>query len=303
MQWGTRLGKKASMLLAVAGLLCVGLPIGFSQTPNTPPAVEWQIGYGHPGPYDDTNVGASSNLIQTIDGGYVFMDLGWSYQFTFMPSTIFKVDSSGNLQWTKTIDFLEARTIVQTNDEGYEISGYWSTYGTTYENTPTLIKTDPEGEVQWVANYSSVPDLGIASTGIGTSDDGVVFWNDGDITKTDPSNSTQWVKHLTYTGADGTAPLELTSVIETSDGALAAIGVGYSLFDNPRTGRVYLVKTEAFLPVPSPNQLPTPIPTAEPASTALFIALIILVAVGTIALIVVILTVLLVYYRRSSRKS
>jgi len=264
------------------------------------PAIEWQEDYGHPGPYDDTNVQSASNLIQTSDGGYAFMDLGWGYQFTFVPSTIYRVDSSGSLQWTKTIDFLAASKIIQTNDEGYEVTGHWSTNGTTYEYTPTLIKTDPQGNIQWAANFSSIPDLGFSSTEIETIDGGFAYWKDGSITKTDSENNTQWVKNLTYTGADGTAPLKLSSVIETSDGALAALGVGYSLFDNPRTGRVYLIKTEAFLPLPSQTPLPTPLPTPtpEPISTALVIAVVILVALGTVALLVFVGAGLRVYLKK-----
>jgi len=89
-------------------------------------------------------------------------------------------------------------------------------------------------------------------------------------------------------------------VIETSDGALAALGVGYSLFDNPRTGRVYLIKTEAFLPLPSQTPLPTPLPTPtpEPISTALVIAVVILVALGTVALLVFVGAGLRVYLKK-----
>jgi hypothetical protein len=302
--------KQVTLLLVAAILLCIeSLPSVFSQTsdnaPISAPAIERQTDYGRAGVYDGTGVQSASNLIQTSDGGYAFMDLGWGYQFTFEPSTFFKVDSLGNVQFEKTIDFLAASSIIQTNDEGYEIAGYWSTYGTTYEHTPTLVKMDYQGNIQWAANFSSVPDLGIASTGIETSDGGFAYWKDGSITKNDSNNNTQWVKNLTYTGADGTAPLELSSVIETSDGALATLGVGYNLFDNPRTGKIYLIKTEAFLPIPSqallPTPIPTPTPTPEPISTALVIAIVILVAIGTIALIVVICTGLLVYYRKSRR--
>lgn len=307
---GDSTSKQITLLLIAAILLFIEpLPIVFSQTsvnaPVSAPAIEWQQEYGRAGVYDDTGVESASNLIQTSDGGYAFMDLGWSYQFTFEPSAFFKVDSSGNVQFEKTINFFEASTVIQTNDEGYEIAGQWSTFGTTYEYTPTLIKTDPQGNIQWTANYSSVPDLGINSTEIQTSDGGFAYWKDGSITKTDWDNAAQWVKNLTYTGADGTAPLKLSSVIETSDGAFAILGVGYNLFDNPRTGKIYLIKTEAFLPIPSqaplPTPVPTPTPTPEPISTALVIAIVVLVAIGTVALIVVLCAGLLVYYKKSRR--
>ena len=79
-------------------------------------------------------------------------------------------------------------------------------------------------------------------------------------------------------------------MIETSDGALAALGVGYSLFDNPRTGRIYLIKTEPFLPLPSQSPLPTPFP-AQTVEVTIVILVIIVVAV-------VVGVGLLVYFKR-----
>ena len=114
-----------------------------AQTSNatiSAPEIKWQQTYVHTGYYGDTGIESASNVIQTNDGGYAFMDLGWSYQFTFVPSTIFKVDSSGNIQWKKTFNFFQASTLIQTSDYGYEISGHWDTYGTTYDHTPTLYK-------------------------------------------------------------------------------------------------------------------------------------------------------------------
>jgi hypothetical protein len=72
-------------------------------------------------------------------------------------------------------------------------------------------------------------------------------------------------------------------VIETSDGALAALGVGYSLFDNPRTGRIYLIKTEAFLPLPSQTPLPTPIAIPSQAPTVEVIIVISVIVVVVVA--------------------
>jgi hypothetical protein len=273
------------LALAVALLLNTELlPYVLSQTQNngsvSAPAIEWQEKYGG-------SIAFASNLIQTSDGGYVFMNLGWYHSLSFFPATVYKVDSSGSLQWNKTVEDLKASTILQTNDEGYEITGEWhSTY------TPTLVKMDSQGSIQWVANYSSVPDLGVASTrSIQTSDGGFAYWTDGDvyygdgnITKTDSNNNTQWVKQLTYRGIDGTAPLKLYSVIETSDGALAALGVGKDLFDNLFTGKIYLIKTEAFLPLPSQAPLQTPMPTPLPALTveaAVIVSLIVGVVVVT----------------------
>jgi hypothetical protein len=255
------------------------------------PATEWQKDYGQADLNRGMGIESASNLIQTNDGGYAFLDLGWGYQTHFKPSTLYKVDSSGNVQWNKTIEVFSASTIIQTSDRGYEISGGWNTYGTTYEFTPTLIKTDSQGNIQWVQNYTSVPDLGIASSRIQTSDGGFAYWKGGIITKTDSNNNKQWIKNVTYPIDEPilTYPLALSSLIETSDGALAGLGVGDYILSNSRTGKIYLVKTEAFLPLPSPTQLPTPIltpiPTPTPTiamqtnSNTIFIALVLIIAV------------------------
>lgn len=238
-----------------------------AQLTNQAPNIEWQKTYG------SYYVVESSNLIQTNDGGYAFMDSGYTYQSWLMPATVFKVDSKGNQQWNKTIAQFTGSRIIQTNDKGYEITGTWYLPNSVSAVTPTLIKIDTHGNIQWIQNYTTLPDLGINYTtyytgnqigaSISTSDTGSIYWNDGNILKTDSNNNTQWVKTLTYDViiTNSSALLLLTSVIETSDGAIAALGIapaGHSTF--PTQGIMYLIKLEPFLPVPSPTQLPTPIP-------------------------------------------
>ena len=279
------IGMMLILAVAVSLLVITGLLHGVSSQTSgtasvTAPATVWQKEYGEHEYVDTFDIDESTtNLIQTSDGGYAFLSHAWGHQFTFTPSTFYKVDSSGIMQWNKTIRFLSALTLIQTNDEGYEIAGYWSTYGTTYKHTNTIVKTDFQGNIEWVKNYSSVPsmpDLGIASKSIQTSDGGFAYlqfgvnfkWRtftipSGGIVKTDSNNNTQWVKNLTYPSLYGDLPLVLSSLIETSDGALAGLGVGshgLGYYD----GRIYLVKTEAFLPLPTQTPLPTPIPTLTP---------------------------------------
>jgi hypothetical protein len=193
------------LAFAVSLLLSTGLLSNISaQTSSnasvSAPAIAWQQEYEGWTEY-------VSNVIQTSDGGYAFMNIGYAHQSYAVPSVIYKVDSLGNVQWNKTMDHFFGSIIIQTSAEGYEISGRWQTYGTTYEYTPTIIKTDSQGNIQWVANYSSIPDLGINPTSIQTSDGGVAYlqhWTvslygttglpSGGIVKTDSSHHTQWVK-------------------------------------------------------------------------------------------------------------
>jgi hypothetical protein len=201
------------------------------------------------------------------------MNKGYLHYGPVSPAIVFKVNSSGSIEWKKTLDSYLARNIIQTNDLGYEITGNWQTTG-PYNSTASLIKLGDQGNVQWVKNYSSIsdmPDFGVSSF-IQTSDGGFVYWASGIVTKCDPENITQWVKSITYYVDVPTinyypshqVPLPISSVIETSDGSIAILGVGYSVLGNYYTGKIYLIKTEPFLPTPSQTLLPTPISTASP---------------------------------------
>lgn len=296
----------AAILIALSIILTVTLQTTVnaqSNLPNSAPAIEWQKKFS--GNYSN-HVLESSNLIQTSDGGYAFMDIGYTYQGFIEGATIFKVDSEGNTQWSKFIDLFIGSTIIQTSDKGYEISGWWNI------GSPTLIKTDVNGNIQWNQNYTTLPNLGVnyypiemfptafggvQGGSIKTSDDGFVSWMAGsgysgtspNIIKTDSNNNTQWSNTLTYQGVGsdplGYYPLILTSIIETSDGAMAALGVGpvgYSTF--PSMGIINLVKLEPTLPAPSPTQLPTTIPTVPELSWLLTVPLLLSLLFTTLAL-------------------
>jgi len=207
------------------------------------------------------------------------MDLGWSYGLTSIPATVYKVNSSGVTQWQKSINLFQGSEVIQTTDNGYKISGYWlSNQGigsTGFVTTPTIIKMDSEGNIQSVENYSTLPSLVVVPSDIRTSDGGFVYWQLGNITKTDSENKTQWVEQLNYNSSvDGTEPLFVSSVLETSDGGLVVLGIGYSEFDNYRTGNIYLIKLEPFLPLP-----------VQPQFSVEWIILVIVFVVITISLL------------------
>jgi hypothetical protein len=260
-------------------LLLIIFPIAFSillpntlkaqpnDSLNSPPKIEAQVTC-----FKDWVSGAS-NIIQTTDGEYVFMTLSWSHQGFFTPSTVYKVDSLGVMQWNKTIPLFSGDAIIQTSDGGYEISGDWVLWITNPSANvdQTIIKLDSGGNIQWVQNATilPLPDLLAVSHDIHTSDGGHVYWStEGTISKSDSHNNTQWVMNLTYNtwygvSLNSTVPMTIFSVIETSDGALAILGFGSEVNNGFfALGKVYLIKTEAFLPPPSPTQLPTPIPTS-----------------------------------------
>jgi hypothetical protein len=307
------MSKKPFLIaLLIVLILFGGLPL--ASAPDSAPEIEWQRDYG-----GERGV---NNLIQTSDGGYAFTSSAWSYLNWFHPSTFYKVDSSGSLQWSKTFPFFSADTVIQTNDEEYEITGSWETE-TLFESTRrvkddefnTIIKTDSQGNIQWIQNYTSMPDLGVNSTFIQTSDGGyayVDYWyvgatettfDAGGVVKLDSNYNVQWVKNLTYVypprAPNGTLPLALYSLIETSDGALAVLGVGLRSQHFKITGIIYLVKTEPFLPLPSQTPLPTPIPTPTP--TPLPALKVEAAVVVSIMIAVVVGAGLFIYYKKRKR--
>jgi hypothetical protein len=94
------------------------------------------------------------------------------------------------------------------------------------------------------------------------------------------------VETFNYTESSGRLyPLSLVSLIETSDGALAILAVGEYHSGIARTGRIYLIKTEPFLPLPTQTPLPTPMPTSLPAlpgeaTRAILVIVVVAVVVG-----------------------
>lgn len=214
-------------------------------TTSTVPTTLWQQNYGE-GYGVLWDIPSVTNLIETSDGGFAFLTMGYAFQVHLHPALLFKVNSTGNIQWTRPFESFTASAIIQTSDAGYEISGNWRT-PSVYDLKPTLIKTDFNGTIQRSQNYTSVPQLSInpailpyhttISTMIKLSDGGYAYvdWAYGSIIKTDSNKQIQWIKNVTYTESRTTqigshsllvpaVSAAMCSLIETSDGALAGLG-------------------------------------------------------------------------------
>ena len=290
-----------TLIIVMSCLTLLSVKPANAQSSNQVPSTQWQKAYG-------SVVLESSNLIQTSDGGYAFLDLGFLHSVTFRSATIYKVDSGGRLQWQKSILYFLGLNIIQTSDKGYEISGHFQpavyAFGGGSPSIPpgyqgSIVKMDPCGNIQWIENYTSTPPtLTNASSSIQTSDGGFAYWG-GNLAKTDAANNTQWVKALTYFSFGYYLHLTLTSVIETSDGGIAALGVGPVLYSNRYNGIIYLVKIVPFLPKPSPSPLPTPLLSTPLSIRCLLTQL--AIPIFAVAVYAVIIISLLIYGRH--RKS
>ena len=255
------------------------------------------------------------------------MTIGFARQSQLHPATLYKVNPTGNIQWTKPLEHFTASTIIQTSDSGYEIAGHWRT-PTEYDLKPTLLKTDSEGNIQWNQNFTSVPQQsinaaiiqkeGFTSTLIRTSDNGYAYvdWSRGSIIKTDQNKQIQWIKNVTYSEQRtiqlGKSSLfvpsisaAMCSLIETSDGALVGLGIALNYGTNVYHCAICLIKTELFLPqpqktvVPPPITTPTlpiPIPTQQQESIPSF------VVITPIVVLLIAATVVSLLLFRSHRK-
>lgn len=177
--------------------------------------------------YEGSQSSPAGPVVQTADGGFL---LGTATIHSVGNNIeLFKVDPSGNLQWSKTYlgkgDFV-GKWLIQTIDGGYAFAGQ-------YEGVFWIAKIDVDGNVQWNQSYAGAQYSWVESV-TQTSDGGYALAGQTDSTfgpnassnigeagviwllKTDSSGDEQWNKTL----GDGS----VNSIIQTLDGGYALAG-------------------------------------------------------------------------------
>lgn len=100
----------------------------------------------------------SRDVIQTSDGGYAIVGYTYSFGQGWSDVYVIKIDSIGNIQWTRTIggaDIDRGHAIVQTIDNGYAIVGQTASYGQGNEDV-YVIKLNSAGEVLWTKTIGGI---------------------------------------------------------------------------------------------------------------------------------------------------
>jgi hypothetical protein len=204
--------------------------------------IQWAKTYG------GTSWDWASSVQQTSDGGYIVA--GGTTSFGAGGDILLiKTDANGNVQWAKTYgetgyDF--AHSVQQTSDGGYIVAGGTYSFGAGWIDL-FLIKTDANGDVQWVKTYGEAGDDVAYSVQL-TADGGYILagttssfgagWGDIFLIKTNASGNLQWAK--TYGGINGEIAY---SVQQTSDGGYIVAGgttsFGAGGYD------IFLIKTDA----------------------------------------------------------
>ena len=131
---------------------------------------EWSQTYGG----QDTELIRS--IAHTTDGGYILAGQTNSFGSGYNDAYLVKTDSEGNQEWTQTFGGIgtdHGRSVMQTADQGYIISGYTDSFGDSGFNF-WLIKTDLSGNLEWQQSYGGTgDDRGL--WGMQTSDGGYII--------------------------------------------------------------------------------------------------------------------------------
>ena len=180
----------------------------------------------------------------TLDGGYILCGTQYNYNPFVKNGVMIKTDVNGNQQWYKTfIDVETARSIKQTSDGGYIITGDIRTQQGDLD--VWLAKTDSQGNLLWNNNFGgNNNDHGTSVKQ--TSDGGYIIAGvyrlmPGDTT--DASNV-----YLIKTDSQGAVDWDIIySNNNTSDQCWDVIesNAGYVLFSNINQGEEFeLFKTD-----------------------------------------------------------
>ena len=213
---------------------------------NSQGNIVWQKTFG------GTSQDIATSVKQTTDGGYIVAgyssssngDITGNHGLTTTDYWILKLDSSGNLQWQKSLggsNSERAFEIQQTTDGGYIIAG--DTYSSNSGDVSTttlgirdfwIVKIGNTGNILWEKRFggsgednaysiAQTSDSGYIVSGNTTSTNGNIVSNNGQgdfwIIKLDALGNLQWQNALGSVTYD-----QAYSVRQTHDGSYVAAG-------------------------------------------------------------------------------
>lgn len=209
-----------SQLLSIKNVGTLYFVILFCHTVNAideAPVTEWDRTYGAIYGWSVCPAGDGGYIIGGTTGDWV--DARGGGDWTNHKFSIIKIDSAGEVVWSKNCTSGRLRSAILTSDGGYALAG---------SGEADLVKTDSEGNIQWNKTYVTLDDTLIYPM-IQTSDGGYAILGAGShpfygksearLVKTDSTGNLQWNK--TYGEPDEYD--SLCSIVE-SDGGYVLMG-------------------------------------------------------------------------------
>lgn len=188
------------------------------------------------------------SIIQTTDGSYVIAGFTTSFGAGSQDMFIVKLNSSGTLQWTRTIGGTNndyAYSIIQTADGGYAVAGYTVSYGTGGGDF-YIVKLNSSGTLQWSITHGGTS-VDIANSIMQDKDGGYTVA--GQTGSFGAGNYDMYIMHLNSAGGiqwkrtiGGTGEDYAISVIQTADSSYVLAGLTNSF--GAGNYDVYLVKLD-----------------------------------------------------------
>ncbi len=199
--------------------------------------------------YHTTNSEAAYSVKQTDDGGYIVT--GFKTTMTTGSDVyLLKTDAWGDTIWTQVFGPKGTdvgQSVLETDDGGYIVVGQTDSAGSTPWDI-YLIKTTPEGHLQWYKTYGGLltefaSDIKKTTDGgyiiVGATNSSGAGGADVYLVKTDASGTLSWSKTYGGSAADGGF-----SVQPTADDGFIIVGATYS-FDVEGSD-IYLIKTNSW---------------------------------------------------------
>ncbi|MFX1506823.1 MAG: hypothetical protein ACFFDC_12035 [Promethearchaeota archaeon] len=119
---------------------------------DTTGQVEWNRTYGRHELSEQ-----ASDLIQTVDGGFVLVGVTYSLKLTDDADTwLIKTDTTGQVEWNRTLgdeDSDYGSKLIQTSDGGLALAGNTQTDWSGAHRDMWLVKTNETGDIQWEYTY------------------------------------------------------------------------------------------------------------------------------------------------------
>lgn len=121
----------------------------------------------------------SNSIVQTSDGGFVMAGETISYGSASGNMYIVKLDSLGNLSWTRHVGRTSGRSaateIIQTYDGGYAVAGHSNSFGNQGRYNVYLVKLNADGEFEWNRSVGTNEQNEFGNSIIQTPDSGFII--------------------------------------------------------------------------------------------------------------------------------